>query len=185
MPSTRTAEKISSTAVLNTIADRQTNRKSPDQATLCPVKSNSDPCRKRERSLRPRYLLVKRSPAQADSRNEKRKNNKKKTRWQRCTHGGIKAKATNGAELTGSSEVPPTASEKRHQLLEREQQEKRRLAKEYGVTGDQRVFAHFLRPFLPTTELTEWRWDGEVQRWWREDKSTGERLWSPVDASFI
>ena len=79
---------------------------------------------------------------------------------------------------------PPPADHvraKQQRLLGLERQERRRLVKEYNFSGDPRVFAPFLAPFTASKEYGEWQWDAEVERWWREDKETGERLWEPVD----
>ncbi|GAB1315726.1 hypothetical protein MFIFM68171_05936 [Madurella fahalii] len=90
---------------------------------------------------------------------------------------------------TPATALPRTSTklvrERQRRLLESEQQERQRLIKKYEATNDPSVFSSFLRPFMPSTELSEWRWDSSVERWWREDKSTGEKLWEPVDALFI
>lgn len=82
-----------------------------------------------------------------------------------------------------TTSTPPAEGNRAKQqlLLGLERQERQRLVKEYKVTGDPRVFAPFLSPFIASKEYGEWQWDAEVERWWRADKETGERLWEPVD----
>ncbi|KXX83364.1 hypothetical protein MMYC01_200046 [Madurella mycetomatis] len=81
-----------------------------------------------------------------------------------------------------SPAVPARLVRKRQRrLLEAEQRERQRLIEKYKITNDPTVFSSFLRPFMPSTELSEWRWDSSMKLWWREDKSSGEKLWEPVD----
>ncbi|AEO64035.1 uncharacterized protein THITE_2126443 [Thermothielavioides terrestris NRRL 8126] len=72
------------------------------------------------------------------------------------------------------------AREKQRQFLDFQLRERQRLIQKYTLSGDPHVFATLVGPFLPSAELGEWQWDGEVEQWWREDKVTGRRIWGPI-----
>ncbi|KAK0667986.1 hypothetical protein QBC41DRAFT_227279 [Cercophora samala] len=96
-----------------------------------------------------------------------------------------------------NSKGPSTVRQRRQAHLEEEAAKKRKLIDEYITTGDPKVFIPFLAPFASTNstgqhgkrrKLGEWKWDREVERHWREDKTSGEpgaRIWAPVEESFI
>lgn len=108
-----------------------------------------------------------------------------------------RSSSSSSSNDTGVSKLPkilpastPTAApaklvrEKQRRLLEANQRERQRLVEKYKATNDPTVFSSFLRPFMPSADLSEWRWDSSVELWWREDKSTGEKLWEPMDVLF-
>ncbi|KAK3303542.1 uncharacterized protein B0T15DRAFT_278596 [Chaetomium strumarium] len=70
-------------------------------------------------------------------------------------------------------------------IINMERKQRKEMVERHRSTGDPREFAAFLLPFIPPVELGEWQWDDGVQRWWREDKTTGARLWVPVEDAFL
>lgn len=98
-------------------------------------------------------------------------------------------KTAKGPLSSSSTTTSPISSRRirgtQQRLIEIERQEREDLIEKYKITGDPHIFCPFLRPFMRSTKLSEWRWDTEVERWWREDRSTGERLWEPLDEFFI
>ncbi|KAK4241484.1 hypothetical protein C8A03DRAFT_41097 [Achaetomium macrosporum] len=98
------------------------------------------------------------------------------------------SKASRAPPRTSTSMDPgPTdrVRDKQQQIIDIERQERQGMVERYISMGDPREFAAFLRPFIPPVELGEWQWDDEVQRWWREDRATGRRIWGPVNKSFL
>lgn len=104
--------------------------------------------------------------------------------------------STPAANGTNSKDLS-TIRQRKQALLEEEAAKKRKLIDEYIATGDPKVFISFLAPFASANstgkhgkrrKLGEWQWDREVERHWREDKTSGEpgaRIWAPVEESFI
>ncbi|KAK4180090.1 hypothetical protein QBC36DRAFT_230425 [Triangularia setosa] len=90
-----------------------------------------------------------------------------------------------------------TVRDRQQALLDQEGKKKRKAIEEYNASGDPNVFAPFLAPFISTSnsglcgkrrKLGEWQWDREVERHWREDKTSGQpgvRIWAPVEESFL
>ncbi|KAK4201085.1 hypothetical protein QBC40DRAFT_278814 [Triangularia verruculosa] len=81
--------------------------------------------------------------------------------------------------------------ERQQNLLDEEVRLNQKLIDEYRKTGDARVFASFLAPFISEDgngkrrKLGDWKWDREVERHFREDKAAGTKIWAPVEASFV
>jgi hypothetical protein len=75
--------------------------------------------------------------------------------------------------------------DKQQEIINTERKQRKEMIERHKSTGDPREFVAFLRPFIPPVELGEWQWDDEVQRWWREDKTTGARIWVPVEDAFL
>ncbi|KAK3381326.1 hypothetical protein B0H63DRAFT_200651 [Podospora didyma] len=76
---------------------------------------------------------------------------------------------------------------KQRLLKEKESQAREQAIEEYQKTGDIKVFQQFIAPFVQSDkkELGPWMWSQDVERWWREEKSTGLILWAPTLDSFI
>lgn len=92
----------------------------------------------------------------------------------------------SNASLTPSTQFPPglTAKEKQQLLVDLEKREQRRLIKLYNINEDVNMVESLYTPFRPSAELGEWHWDPEMQRWWRENKTTGEIFWEPLGKAF-
>ncbi|VBB80154.1 Putative protein of unknown function [Podospora comata] len=84
-----------------------------------------------------------------------------------------------------------TIRERQRKLLQEQAELEHKAIEEYHRTGDTRVFARFLAPFVKEDEngkrrkLGEWKWDRDVERHYKEDETTKTRIWAPVEDSFL
>jgi hypothetical protein len=102
---------------------------------------------------------------------------------------GSRSNTHGKASMNARSLRGPQAAPSKHQLFkEAELRERTAVVDKYKATGDFSVIREFLAPFArgdKKRDLGPWKWDKEVERWFRRNNTTDTIIWAPTYESFM
>ncbi|KAK3682569.1 hypothetical protein B0T22DRAFT_288484 [Podospora appendiculata] len=105
----------------------------------------------------------------------------------------VSLEAVHHPQCTIAHSVPSNGSyedlrSKRQLLDEMELQKQKEAIEQYQKTGDTTLLRSLLAPFAlgkGASELSPWKWNREVERWFREDHSSDAIVWAPTPNSLL
>ncbi|KAK3332017.1 hypothetical protein B0T19DRAFT_92208 [Cercophora scortea] len=100
----------------------------------------------------------------------------------------VSSPQSNTAQGKPSNESNEDLRSKRQLLDEMELQKEKGAIEQYQKTGDTTLLRALLAPFAlgrGASEISPWKWNREVERWFREDHSSGAIIWAPTPNSLV